>query len=178
MRSRFIPACAGNRISPLRVRAGQTVHPRVCGEQTADQSPPDWDDGSSPRVRGTADPTNSPTPVRRFIPACAGNSSRDSKSHSVTPVHPRVCGEQLRSSWASRPGSGSSPRVRGTDYSRAALDHRCRFIPACAGNSGPEKSSHRHLTVHPRVCGEQEAIAVSVASSAGSSPRVRGTAQS
>ena len=51
-----------------------------------------------------------------------------------------------------------------------------RFIPACAGNS-PETGDTRHdLTVHPRVCGEQNAQRLIKRQVLGSSPRVRGTA--
>ena len=51
-----------------------------------------------------------------------------------------------------------------------------RFIPARAGNS---ESSHTYpltLAVHPRSCGEQNSAICSAAISCGSSPLVRGTA--
>ena len=71
---RFIPACAGNRLRrrlPLR------------------QS-----DGSSPRVRGTANSGKTEIIRYRFIPACAGNSQLNNRRAPNQAVHPRVCGEQ------------------------------------------------------------------------------------
>ena len=50
---RFIPACAGNSSAPRSVSPPQTVHPRVCGEQTIFQAVRTASVGSSPRVRGT-----------------------------------------------------------------------------------------------------------------------------
>ena len=74
-------------------------------------------------------------------------------------------------------GHGSSPRVRGTVTEMSGTKHKRRFIPACAGNSGDKSSSRDFVPVHPRVCGEQLPIIDPAARSAGSSPRVRGTAR-
>ena len=71
-------------------------------------------------------------------------------------VHPRVCGEHLKSCGWLCGSAGSSPRVRGTPIDK-------QFLP-------------RAKTVHPRVCGEHGGgSAVLVVT--GSSPRVRGTPQ-
>ena len=72
--ARFIPACAGNRVQkPLRQET-LSVHPRVCGEQSPSMNGTCPISGSSPRVRGTDDQRWQTWAVRRFIPACAGNS--------------------------------------------------------------------------------------------------------
>ena len=71
------------------------------------------------------------------------------------PVHPRVCGEQLRTSSSHSANNGSSPRVRGTDRDPAGDRGHRRFIPACAGNSTQFCESVSPDSVHPRVCGEQ-----------------------
>ena len=125
---RFIPACAGNR-SPVQRFLITNF-------------------GSSPRVRGTGPRPQSLSGRPGFIPACAGNRRMSVMNGSRTPVHPRVCGEQLKT-------VGSSPRVRGTAHEVDASWHDERFIPACAGNSPSTWSSARNKTVHPRVCGEQ-----------------------
>ena len=174
---RFIPACAGNSTKSHRNGHGST--------------------GSSPRVRGTLYLHCDPTMSHRFIPACAGNSFapplRCAEQFGSSPrvrgtrsprlsgapnssVHPRVCGELRYQGTTLRAKSGSSPRVRGTrqpqhrDSATASVHPRVcgelarrdrpgrhgeRFIPACAGNSAPPAPQNR--------------------SSAGSSPRVRGT---
>ena len=91
---RFIPACAGNSPGSRVRRAGRTVHPRVCGEQTEEDGGALSSIGSSPRVRGTA-ACHSHNPGQfRFIPACAGNSFGLWRQRTLQSVHPRVCGEQ------------------------------------------------------------------------------------
>src|SRR3546814_15571668 len=70
---RFIPACAGNSHTGREMRARSAVHPRVCGEQPMPATVIPRDDGSSPRVRGTALRDASELLYVRFIPPCAGN---------------------------------------------------------------------------------------------------------
>ena len=54
---RFIPARTGNSFIKPAVHAVAAVHPRACGEQIQQVLWRRHDDGSSPRVRGTADST-------------------------------------------------------------------------------------------------------------------------
>ena len=172
---RFIPACAGNSAGVTRRKSGQSVHPRVCGEQTDNPLLVARSSGSSPRVRGTAGPHTSLRRNRRFIPACAGNSARDPRYLRLRPVHPRVCGEQNIFVSLMMSFSGSSPRVRGTDRRERQFTLYARFIPACAGNSWNRPCRRNKKTVHPRVCGEQLGRLPFLFAHAGSSPRVRGT---
>ena len=90
-------------------------------------------------------------------------------------VHPRVCGEQGGSTTAMPAKVGSSPRVRGTVYTRIYDPVDYRFIPACAGNRQRWFRRPVVSAVHPRVCGEQSAFACELIALYGSSPRVRGT---
>ena len=152
---RFIPACAGNSPEAPTGSRRATVHPRVCGELDYEHQSLFAENGSSPRVRGTRRRPGRPADVRRFIPACAGNSASARTSSHVWPVHPRVCGELAARINASAPTNGSSPRVRGTRP-------RC---PSC----------RRTTTVHPRVCGELDGESAVTPLRVGSSPRVRGT---
>ena len=170
---RFIPACAGNgrQSQPRPVR--DTVHPRVCGERYGKTPRPDKAIGSSPRVRGTA-PRELPRLYSpRFIPACDGHRILFATSH--LPVH-RVCGERRCKNAPNNYKHGSSPRVRGT--AESSDDRICcrRFIPACAGNGCLKRPASGPKSVHPRVCGERNAISRRSRVSRGSSPRVRGTA--
>ena len=112
--SRFIPACAGNSDGPIIIAHITTVHPRVCGEQFALPILYVHAPGSSPRVRGTVASSAFASDQNRFIPACAGNSLREPILYVQLPVHPRVCGEQIRPAFFPPPVPGSSPRVRGT----------------------------------------------------------------
>ena len=113
--------------------------------------------------------------MRRFIPACAGNThTKWFLSYQIT-VHPRLCGEHNGFPGFTRRMSGSSPPVRGTRNPRQESRHRARFIPACAGNTsinGPCPVSH---TVHPRLCGEHSDRRAIRRPTVGSSPPVRGT---
>ena len=49
------------------------------------------------------------------------------------------------------------------------------ITPACAGNSGPASPCSPWMPDHPRVCGEQRALALAARRALGSPPRVRGT---
>ena len=173
---RFIPACAGNRGGHKCDLRRDPVHPRVCGEQAATFAYKLELVGSSPRVRGTVLGRLRAVPPRRFIPACAGNSIVSAFAHCEKPVHPRVCGEQTGSHILLVAYGGSSPRVRGTGSGCRHIGRIGRFIPACAGNSYTEYTVTIPLTVHPRVCGEQEFRVRGKVTEGGSSPRVRGTA--
>ena len=126
-------------------------------------------------MRGTPTPSRSCSVISRFIPACAGNARQLCRRHPGSSVHPRVCGEraELSSSYQHEPGS--SPRVRGTLSALRSNACRRRFIPACAGNAATTALTIASVPVHPRVCGERTSCEPCVASSIGSSPRVRGT---
>ncbi len=173
---RFIPACAGNGLRQPTGRHSMSVHPRVCGERRYLDRRRKQGHGSSPRVRGTG---RSGCPARR------------------TPsVHPRVCGERFSPYWQKSANFGSSPRVRGTVSSGGSRCHGRRFIPACAGNGLCSNVVAAEPAVHPRVCGERNAVArqavqgqrfipacagngkclvICIPDFDGSSPRVRGT---
>ena len=131
---RFIPACAGNRSATERGAVPTAVHPRVCGEQSPSSRASDQLAGSSPRVRGTESWRLWRQDALRFIPACAGNSTVTAPEHVILTVHPRVCGEQAHAGSGMPRSSGSSPRVRGTDFDAQKHNRTRRFIPACAGN--------------------------------------------
>ena len=151
---RFIPACAGNSTTTVLPRSLPAVHPRVCGEQPEIIRVAWMSSGSSPRVRGTVSGAQQFFKISRFIPACAGNRCWTVRAEFLRSVHPRVCGEQTRRTAPDTPDSGSSPRVRGTEYQPTITKSRRRFIPACAGNRSFQSRRRFSTTVHPRVCGE------------------------
>ena len=110
-------------------------------------------------------------------------------------VQPRVCGEHLLRLCALGKFRGSAPRVRGTRPRRRKRGERCRFSPACAGNTTDAPSLRVPIAVRPacpgntpfspfftlppavqpRVCGEHAIRLFICGTSAGSAPRVRGT---
>ena len=133
------------------------------------------EDGSSPRVRGTHVYLLFANPVRRFIPASAGNATCAGQHRRAEKVHPRECGERRGYATGYYPIHGSSPRVRGTRAHQHYRQHRRRFIPASAGNASHHSRSATSNWVHPRECGERLAAPLYADADTGSSPRVRGT---
>ena len=110
--------------------------------------------GSSPRARGTHLGKNPLVQRKRFIPACAGNTSYRTRTCGILAVHPRVRGEHLGLAVPVALILGSSPRARGTQ--RRIVDDTVagRFIPACAGNTVALTMVKALRAVHPRVRGE------------------------
>ena len=133
------------------------------------------ENGSSPRMRGTANTTARVLTIYRFIPAYAGNRFRKKMSRNQRSVHPRVCGEQNTTGAPSFGVNGSSPRMRGTVLRPFVALVSSRFIPAYAGNRIERRRRGREKPVHPRVCGEQLSVTVPSLPHFGSSPRMRGT---
>ena len=172
---RFIPAHAGNSTFSTINSCFTTVHPRACGELDFIPPLPSGTSGSSPRMRGTPVQPSNQRPLRRFIPAHAGNSHARSHRPSGLPVHPRACGELRSSTWSRVFSAGSSPRMRGTQCEMRAYALGQRFIPAHAGNSANCCQLRCPLSVHPRACGELQAARRSSRCAFGSSPRMRGT---
>ena len=112
---RFIPACAGNTSTGRRAHRPAAVHPRVRGEHSSNVGRVTVHAGSSPRARGTRRNDRGGLVLRRFIPACAGNTTCTSAMPTGGTVHPRVRGEH--------------------GEHRLPPRSRQRFIPACAGNT-------------------------------------------
>ena len=108
------PACAGNTAPCRNALFSPAVHPRVCGEHWAAERRIISRPGSSPRVRGTLIIISRNIANERFIPACAGNTTRTGRVRTIATVHPRVCGEHAHLVGALILCLGSSPRVRGT----------------------------------------------------------------
>ena len=194
---RFIPACAGNTGIARAATDRRTVHPRVRGEHRRAYQRAVVVAGSSPRARGTRDHKLSSRRWHRFIPACAGNTTRrtpPTRRRAVHPacagntgpnlrpgnietVHPRVRGEHSDGQLPFLCISGSSPRARGTQFRVPSARTFDRFIPACAGNTCISATISRRSPVHPRVRGEHLHIINTNAKGGGSSPRARGTHQ-
>ena len=85
-----------------------------------------------------------------------------------------MCGENLSLDSAPESKNGSSPRVRGKPRASHGIKRRPGLIPACAGKTPHPARRSASIRAHPRVCGENLAILVSVLIASGSSPRVRG----
>jgi len=132
---RFIPACAGNTLSPTEKRSPLPVHPRMRGEHGPEEMKQASASGSSPHARGTRVSGDRCSADGRFIPACAGNTVRQPARNAVHAVHPRMRGEHIRPDYDPTTLAGSSPHARGTPRHLRPQRLPQRFIPACAGNT-------------------------------------------
>ena len=112
--SRFIPACAGNTATQSISTRSATVHPRLRGEHIRSNSSSRNGGGSSPPARGTPARGFPLELLRRFIPACAGNTSSPSRRLGTSAVHPRLRGEHVDDDVLINAVGGSSPPARGT----------------------------------------------------------------
>ena len=126
-------------------------------------------------MRGTPRNRCSRVPIRRFIPAYAGNTAQLRIERPQPTVHPRVCGEHDFSPRHAYSIDGSSPRMRGTLDPQRGSPLVGRFIPAYAGNTPAPAFARTATPVHPRVCGEHNAVPKHAVAVTGSSPRMRGT---
>ena len=89
---RYIPACAGETVSITQPARSGKVHPRVCGGNDPMLTAQERAIGTSPRVRGKHPRSRAHHERARYIPACAGETSRPPPRASQGAVHPRVCG--------------------------------------------------------------------------------------
>ena len=96
-----------------------SVHPRLRGELSGNESGSVELTGSSPLTRGTRRYRSARRRWLRFIPAYAGNSPLMQAMRVMLAVHPRLRGELplLVSIYGVR--NGSSPLTRGTHLNKA-----------------------------------------------------------
>ena len=174
IRTRSIPARAGEPVHDRSHVRDYRVYPRACGGTSCPGFGSATATGLSPRVRGNRIAGRLKPEHHRSIPARAGEPAQRSASMSICWVYPRACGEpdQDRSSQdqcevypracGGTPGTitqgdhdrGLSPRVRGNrrgTYRRAGPG---RSIPARAGEPPPSTSTRGRGRVYPRACGE------------------------
>ena len=131
----IIPACAGN-TRHCRARLGYSGdHPRMCGEHNYSEIETPRKPGSSPHVRGTPAYTLVADSLFGIIPACAGNTRKQSGRLSGDRDHPRMCGEHQSLTPYISLSRGSSPHVRGTLVEYTTTVDESGIIPACAGNT-------------------------------------------
>ena len=132
------------------------VHPRICREQILIVAAFCAYAGSSPHMQGTGLLKARSCISGRFIPAYAGNRAHSAARERSTPVHPRICREQIYLAFGITGTIGSSPHMQGTVLSSTSEIPHARFIPAYAGNRFTESKIMYFRAVHPRVCREQE----------------------
>ena len=112
----LIPAPAGSTMGGATLRVRRGAHPRACGEHIADAIGVTASMGSSPRLRGALATSGLIEEVQGLIPAPAGSTGGERRTHRSRWAHPRACGEHMQPMIPTPRGSGSSPRLRGARY--------------------------------------------------------------
>jgi len=148
------PHARGTRTSSPVCSARVTVHPRMRGEHPKPAIIGRNSAGSSPHARGTRRQERLQLRGRRFIPACAGNTTPGPPRPTAPPVHPRMRGEHAGIHLKVRDTAGSSPHARGTQAAKQVGNPAPRFIPACAGNTPTHPTRTPTHAVHSRMRGE------------------------
>ena len=132
------------------------AHPRVCGENHA-QDPRDGVLlGSSPRVRGKRAPLPSHPKPARLIPARAGKTWAAGTRSLPGWAHPRACGENTGKAESPNGPSLSSPRVRGKHRGGHQRHVGGGLIRACGENIPGAGIPPGLVGSSPRVRGKRE----------------------
>ena len=128
-------------------------------------------------MRGKERGMVTPRRCSRIIPAGAGKSAHRLEAAAHLGDHPRGCGEKPSASSPQSPLAGSSPRVRGKGHGAFRALRRKGIIPAGAGKRRGRFGRRQNRKDHPRGCGEKTKSPHRTSTPAGSSPRVRGKAE-
>ena len=130
--------------------------------------------GSSPRMRGKQREQLDFERVFRIIPAHAGQTTSGLPGSVTSSDHPRACGANLADIDKAYDVNGSSPRMRGKLGEWCLSVCNIRIIPAHAGQTRLTALTPYPISDHPRACGANANASYPTASTAGSSPRMRG----
>ena len=154
IRTRSIPACAGDPVTLFFRAEAVRVYPRVRG---GTRLPARWllrQAGLSPRARGNLEEPLEDGTRNRSIPACAGEPAENRRPCLPGRVYPRVRGGTGRSRQRRWPWRGLSPRARGNLTGCCRTASRSGSIPACAGEPLAELCQHTHRQgLSPRARG-------------------------
>ena len=174
IRTRSIPAGAGEPGLTCSSRRWRKVYPRGCGGTVKGSGQGISAEGLSPRVRGNR---RGPAPGIRIggsIPAGAGEPETRAAMRATCTVYPRGCGGTADTLRAKHPGIGLSPRVRGNRAVPVLGPAADGSIPAGAGEPIAGCVAHAVHEVYPRGCGGTGYPVRDLLRREGLSPRVRG----
>ena len=153
VRSRSIPAWAGEPHATNQHRPERPVYPRVGGGTLVRPVLVKVWVGLSPRGRGNPHCSYQSKRGARSIPAWAGEPACHRNSVSGFVVYPRVGGGTMFQYIASVTGEGLSPRGRGNHRPSRSANRFFRSIPAWAGEPVSPWAVRSRRGVYPRVGG-------------------------
>ena len=170
----LIPAHAGKTCARADAQPACRAHPRSRGENPISHRLFHMSPGSSPLTRGKLGMRGPPRPPLGLIPAHAGKTKADTRSHTRWWAHPRSRGENGGGQVGEGGALGSSPLTRGKLPARRRHSLKRGLIPAHAGKtSGPSRPRCRWWA-HPRSRGENLVVDDLGFGLGGSSPLTRG----
>src|SRR5690606_13772638 len=111
--------------------------------------------GTPPRARGRRRPDHQGPEHRGNTPACAGTTSPGPALRCRRSEHPRVRGDDTRSSRRVSPAGGTPPRARGRLPPAAIPRGAPGNTPACAGTTQLDGGLRARREEHPRVRGDE-----------------------
>ena len=127
------PACAGKTLTALSNRLGRGDHPRMRGEDGGRFRAPPSRGGSPPHARGRLVAKRPEVLAGGITPACAGKTRVCTLSLSPIGDHPRMRGEDRRSSTLPTRREGSPPHARGRPSARCTRRSRLADHPRMRG---------------------------------------------
>jgi len=172
--ARFTPACVGTIRTLEHGGFLLPVHPRVRGDDSVPSEFVSPTCGSPPRAWGRLETADAIREHRRFTPACVGTIAKSAGCCVAAAVHPRVRGDDSRAESGEGELDGSPPRAWGRLFLDVLLDPSRRFTPACVGTIVAQSQKYSVASVHPRVRGDDVALATKQGPSIGSPPRAWG----
>ncbi len=110
----------------------------------------------------------------RITPADAGKTGRGCAEFRQSGDHPRGCGENRGTLTIAVDVTGSPPRMRGKPHRLQPLRQTRRITPADAGKTYFRTACLNFVKDHPRGCGENRLMVLTVTNARGSPPRMRG----
>ena len=169
-----IPALAGERESPRFVFSRGKVYPRACGGTSRATCGNGRGEGLSPRLRGNALLTPSPSISAGSIPALAGERQMVRHLRMQIGVYPRACGGTVPGCRMLLFAAGLSPRLRGNGMQIGLRTPSKGSIPALAGERPGHIRTGYGYRVYPRACGGTMRCPGATCVATGLSPRLRG----
>ena len=171
---RITPACAGKTAGSVDSVGGGPDHPRMRGEDNGPATHLIPLPGSPPHARGRQEISQLQVVEGRITPACAGKTERRNIDDLVQGDHPRMRGEDAPRWLSTDLRDGSPPHARGRHEDSTVDPIRRRITPACAGKTGGSTLAVNSAADHPRMRGEDRALASPIVYLVGSPPHARG----
>ena len=135
LRPRITPACAGKTLLVASRTNSHLDHPRMRGEDAEIPGVIVAQVGSPPHARGRPRLGREINFERRITPACAGKTVEEAFPGDEHSDHPRMRGEDYKTTADASPAGGSPPHARGRRAWASGMRRGSGITPACAGKT-------------------------------------------